>query len=882
MNIKSTFLCKTIHTLSKQLSFHHFHPSLSYLSTCKTLKSLLQIHAQLIISGYKPENHTNTLLINSYSSFKRFDFARSLFDFTPNPDVILCNNMIRAFNKSNQFQESLEMYHFMCRNKIEPDKFTFTFVVKACTGLLDLEEGVLAHEKIIEKGLEGDVFIGTGLVDMYCKLGDLGCAERVFGVLPKRDVVTWNAMVSGFSQSLIPEDGLVCFKRMQVEGLLEPNSVSLLNLFPAVCKLGDVEACKCIHGYVFRREFPVAVLNGLIDMYCKCGWVESGRKIFYLMSGRDDVSWGTMMAGYVHNELFDRVIELYDQMKGENMIMNKVSAVSALLAAAEMRDLEKGMEIHDCIKNQRIDSDVRVVTPLVTMYAKCGELQKAKKLFLELQQRDLVSWSALIASTAQYGEPEEALSLFRDMQNEKLKPTKVTLLSVLPVCGELLCVKMGKSIHCFAIKAHIDSDVSIGTTLVSMYAKCDIYHVALTVFNRMLDKDIVTWNALINGYAQLGEPDKAMDLYYQLQLSGLHPDSGTVVGVLPACALLDDLSHGRCIHGTIVKLGFGSDCHVKNALIDMYAKCRSLSIAEFLFYKTEFIKDEVSWNTMIAGYIQNGHPRKAISVFNQMKIEAFVPNLVTIVSILPAIAYLAALREGMALHSQMVQMGLHSNTLIGNSLIDMYAKCGRLDHAEKFFIEMHNKDTVTWNAMLAGYAVHGHGSHATELFSMMEESHVKVDSVSFISVLSACRHAGLEEEGRKIFYSMQEKHHVLPNLEHYACTVDLLAHAGLFDETLSLIEEMPMEPDAGVWGAFLDACKMHDNVDLAELALKNLVRLEPGNPAHYVVLSTIYAQSGRWGEARITRLQMTDTGLRKTPGCSWLEDKSMMHGISSG
>ncbi|KAK1355377.1 Pentatricopeptide repeat-containing protein [Heracleum sosnowskyi] len=790
--------------------------------------------------------------------------------------------MIRAYNKTNQFQESLEMYHFMCENKIEPDKFTFTFVVKACTGLLDLKEGVLVHEKIVEKGLEGDVFIGTGLVDMYCKMGELVSAEKVFDVLPERDVVTWNAMIAGFSQSFNPEDGLVCFKRMQVEGLLEPNSVSLLNLFPAVCKLGDVKACRCIHGFVFRREFPVAVSNGLIDMYCKCGWVGSGENIFYLMRGRDDVSWGTMMAGYVHNKLYDQVIELHDKMKGENMIMDKVSAVCALLAAAEMRDLEKGIEIHDCIKHQRIGSDVRVVTPLITMYAKCGELQKAKKLFAGLQERDLVSWSALIASTAQCGEAEEAFSLFRDMQSEKLKPTKVTLLSVLPVCGELLCANMGKSIHCFSIKADIDSDVSIGTTLVSMYAKCDIFSVALTVFNRMLHKEIVTWNALINGYAQIVEPYKAMDLYYQLQLSGLHPDSGTVVGVLPACALLEDLRYGRCIHGTTVKLGFGSDCHVRNALIDMYAKCGNLLAAEFLFYKTDFVKDEVSWNTMISGYIQNGHAQKAISVFNQMKIEAFVPNLVTIVSILPAIAYLAALREGMALHCLIVQTGLHSNTLIGNSLIDMYAKCGRLDHAEKFFIEMHNKDTVTWNAMLAGYAVHGHGAHATEFFSVMEESHVKVDSVSFVSALSACRHAGLVEEGRKIFCSMREKHHILPNLKHYACMVDLLAHAGLFDETLSLIKTMPMEPDAGVWGAFLDACKMHDDVDLAELALKNLVRLEPGNPAHYVVLSTIYAQSGRWGEARSTRLQMTDTGMRKTPGCSWLEDKGIVHGISSG
>lgn len=773
------------------------------------------------------------------------------------------------------------MYHYMLGgNSVEPDKFTFTFVLKACTGLLDLQEGVLIHKEIVGKKLESDVFIGTGLIDMYCKMGDVIRAWEVFDKMPNKDVATWNAMIAGFSQSSDPHEALGCFKSMQLDGLLVPNSVSLLNLFPAVCKLLDIKACKSIHGYMCRRDFRFTVLNGLIDMYSKCGWADIGRKVFDLMWVRDDVSWGTMMAGYVHNGSFCEVIELFDQMKVENMMMNKVSAASALLAAAEMRDLEKGIDIHDCIIQQRIDSDVRVATPLLTMYAKCGELHKAKKILAGLQERDLVAWSAVIAAIAQSGYLQEALSLFRDMQNENLKPNKVTLVSVLPICAELVSAKLGKSIHCYAVKADIDSAVSIGTALVSMYAKCDIFTSALIIFNRMPHKDVVTWNALITGYAQIGDSYSAMEMFHQLQLSGLHPDSGTIVGVLPACALLDDLSHGSCIHGTIIKLGFDSDCHVKNALIDMYAKCGSLSSAEFLFQKTELTKDEVSWNVMIAGYMQNGHAKEAMSAFQQMKFEDFKPNLVTIVSILPVAAYLAALKEGMAVHAHIVHLGFQSNTRVGNSLIDMYAKCGRLDHSEKIFSEMDNKDTISWNAMLASYAVHGHGGRATEFFSLMQESYVEVDSVSFISVLSACRHAGLVEEGRTFFYSMHEKHHIEPNLEHYACMVDLLGHAGLFDETLSLIESMPMKPDAGVWGALLDACKMHANVKLAELALNYLVKLEPGNPAHYVVLSTIYAQSGQWGDARSTRLQMNGIGLQKTPGYSWLEVKNRIHNIS--
>nr|POE70809.1 pentatricopeptide repeat-containing protein [Quercus suber] len=225
----------------------------------------------------------------------------------------------------------------------------------------------------------------------------------------------------------------------------------------------------------------------------------------------------------------------------------------------------------------------------------------------------------------------------------------------------------------------------------------------------------------------------------------------------------------------------------------------------------------------------------------------------------------------MAFHAYIIRMGFLSNTFVGNSLIDMYAKCGQLNYSENFFNEMENKNTVSWNAMLTGYAVHGQGNNAIALFSLMQESHVQVDSVSFINVLSACRHAGLIEEGRKIFESMCEKHHFEPELEHYACMVDLLGRAGLFDETLILIKTMPMKPDAGVWGALLGACKMYSNIKLGEIALQHLVKLEPENATNYVVLSSLFAESGNWGDEGSIRSRMPESGLKKTPGFSWVE-----------
>ncbi|KAD7480078.1 hypothetical protein E3N88_03214 [Mikania micrantha] len=755
---------------------------------------------------------------------------------------------------------------------VQPDKYTYTFVLKACTMLLDIEKGILLHEEIAKKGLEYDVFIGTGLIDMYCKCGHLVHARQVFDKMPDRDVAVWNAMLSGLSQSSDCAHAVEFFCSMQLLGGVEPNTVSLLNLFPSIHKLSSVRLCKCVHGYVTRRNFPNTVVNGLIDVYLKCKRTDIAYQVFELMQEPDDVSWGTLMAGFALNGCHYEVLELFDQIKNNNLNVNMVSVVSALSAAGETKDLVKGKMIHECVKKNKFDSDIRVSTPLITMYAKCGELKKAHDLFNSLSGKDMVAWSAVIAALTQSGYHEEAISLFCDMQRAGFKPSMVTVVGVLPAFAELCFKKLGKSVHCYSIRHDIVYDISVETSLVAMYAKFDDFTSAMIVFDRMFYKEVVAWNVLINRYAQIGEANLAIKMFCELQLTEVLPDPGTIVGVVSASAHLANLNLGTSIHGLVMKRGFESDCHVNNALIDMYSKSRSLSSAELLFGLTKN-QDQVLWNVMIGAYMRNGYAQESINTFHQMKFEGFRPSLVTYVSTLPAVSYLAAIKEGTSLHAGIYRMGYISHTIVLNGLIDMYSKCGRVDLSEAVFRELKDKDDVSWNVMLAGYALNGRVDCAFGFFSHMQDNLVDVDPVSFLSLLSACRHAGLVKEGKHVFNLMKERHNIEPKLEHYACMVDLLGRAGLYDETLRLIESMQMEPDGGVWGGLLGACQMHGNVKLAELALDNLVRLEPRNQAHYVVLSSIYAQSGRWADARSLRLKMIESGVKKTPGWSWVNEK---------
>ncbi|XP_050885321.1 pentatricopeptide repeat-containing protein At2g39620 [Lathyrus oleraceus] len=840
----------SLHTNAFPIPQHHNkNYYLKLVRSCKHLNPLHQLYAHFLVSGL----------------FHQCNLPQS------NPSLILCNSLIRLYSRLHHFRKAINLYHTMLEFGLQPDKYTFTFVLKACTGALDFHEGVSVYHDVAARGLECDVFIGTSLVNMFCKMGHLDSARKVFDKMPKKDVASWNVMISGFSQSLDPSEALEIFWKMQVEGV-EPDTVSILNLAPAVSRLEDIGACASIHGYVVRRGICdlVSISNSLIDMYSKCGEIHLAHRIFDRMRVMDDVSWATMMAGYVQHGCYFEVLELFDKIKNKNVKMNKVAVVNALLAAAEMRDLEKGKEIHNYSLQIGVMSDIIVATPVVSMYVKCGELKKAKKLFLSLEGRDLVAWSSFLSALVQAGYPGEALSIFQEMQHKALKLDKVILTILVSSCAEVSNLRLGKTMHCYAIKADMESDISVVTTLISMYTRFELFIHAMRLFNRMQNKDVVVWNTLINGFVKYGDPHLALEMFDRLQSSGIQPDSGTLVGMVSACSTMDYLDIGTCFHGNIKKRGFESNTHVKVALMDMYAKCGSLFSAECLFLLTKHVKDEVSWNVMISGYLHNGYANEAISTFQWMKLENIRPSLVTFAIILPAVSYLTVLKEAMAFHACIIRMGFPSSILLGNSLIDMYAKCGQLSYSEKCFHEMENKDTISWNAMLSGYAMHGQGERAVTLFSLMQETNVHVDSISYISVLSACRHAGLIQEGRNIFASMCEKHHVESNMEHYACMVDLLGRAGLFDEALSLINKIPTEPDAQVWGALLGGCKIHSNVTLGEVALHHLVKLEPRNAVHYVVLSDIYAQCGKWNEARRTRLHMNAHGLKKIPGYSWI------------
>jgi pentatricopeptide repeat protein len=604
----------------------------------------------------------------------------------------------------------------------------------------------------------------------------------------------------------------------------------------------------------------------------------------------------------------------------------------------EIKSLRESKLVHAHIIQSGFKPDLALGTRLVIGYAKCGIRVDARLVLGEIPERKVVSWSAMIAAYAKQGFAEEALRLFNEMQRVDIEVDERTFASVLPVCAKLAALQQGEEIHEYIIRSGFHSNIFLGNALLDMYVKCGRLEDACKVFDKMPERDVVSWNAMIAGYSRNGEiyealkvfqkmpqrnvvswtamiaayashghGDEALALFYQMLQMCIQPNQFTYASVLQACANLAALEHGKEIHEDIIMNGFRSDIFVGNALVDMYSKCGRAHDAFKVFdkmpkrdmvswtamvtgYAQNGFMDKAldlfqhmpernlfSWNAMIAGYAQNGPFNEALKFFRQMQLTSVKPSLVTLASVISACANMVALREGEEIHEDIIRSGCMSDVFLGSSLIDMYAKCGSIDDACKVFSRIPRQDTISWTAMIIGYAMHGSGKDAVHLFEQMQHSGTKPDHVTFLGVLSACCHAGLVDDGWQYFNCMSEDYHMAPAVEHYCCMVDLLGRAGHLDEARDFINKMPITPDAAVWASLLGACRIHSNTMLAEEVAQRLLETDPQNAAHYVLLSNIYASVGRWDGLKKVRTLMQERGVMKMPGCSWIEVNNKVH-----
>ncbi|XP_027338755.1 putative pentatricopeptide repeat-containing protein At3g08820 [Abrus precatorius] len=541
-----------------------------------------------------------------------------------------------------------------------------------------------------------------------------------------------------------------------------------------------------------------------------------------------------------------------------------------------LKSFEQVKHVHCRLYRMGLHQDNYFINIILRFSLHYRKLQYATVVFNQTNHPNIFLWNTMIRGMVSNDSFHHAVSLYASMREAGFVPDNFTFPFVLKACARLSHFHVGLKLHSLVIRTGFDCDVFVKTGLVCLYSKCGYLKDARKVFDDIPKKNVVSWTAIICGYIESGYCEEAVGLFRGLLEVGLRPDSFMLVRVLYACARLGDLVSGRWIDGFMSENGLHKNVFVATSLVDMYTKCGSMEEARRVF-DGMVEKDVVCWSAMIQGYASNGLPKEALDLFFEMWKENLRPDCYAIVGVLSACARLGALDLGNWARGLMDADEFLSNPVLGTALIDLYSKCGSVAQALEVFRMMKRKDRVVFNAVISGLAMYGHVGAAFGVFGQMEKLGMQPDGNTFVGLLCGCTHAGLVDDGRRYFICMSSVFSVTPTIEHYGCMVDLLARAGFLVEAQNLIKSMPMKANAVVWGALLGGCRLHRDTQLAELVLKQLIELEPWNSGHYVLLSNIYSASHRWDEAEKIRSTLSQKGMQKLPGCSWVEVDGVVH-----
>ncbi|CAA6670678.1 unnamed protein product [Spirodela intermedia] len=534
-----------------------------------------------------------------------------------------------------------------------------------------------------------------------------------------------------------------------------------------------------------------------------------------------------------------------------------------------------------------------------------------EEIFRGMPSRDGVSWNALISGYACSRESGRAVETYSLMLREGCsKPNRITFSTMLTLCSAWPSATVGRQVHGQIVRSGFGGYPFVGSPLVDMYAKVGLiidakkvfeempvknvvmYNTVITgllrrsmvddaknLFREMPERDSISWTTLITGLTQNGIEEEALEFFREMGLQGVAMDQYTFGSILTACGSLSALEHGKKIHAHIIRTCQEDNVFVGSALVDMYSKCERVKHAEAVFRRMSS-KNVVSWTAMLVGYGQNGLSEEAVRVFCEMQRQGVEPDDFTLGSVISSSANLASLEEGAQLHC--LALGVRFDLIRHGLQCDytLYGKCGSIEDSQRLFDEMDIKDQVSWTALVSGYAQFGKAKETMLLFERMLSDGIKPDGVTFIGVLSACSRAGLVEKGRELFNSMP-KYGVSPIADHYTCMIDLFSRAGRLQEAENFIKQMPGQPDVIGWATMLSSCRIHGNLEIGRWAADSLMRLEPQNPASYVLLANMYASRGEWAEVAELRKRMRARRVRKEPGCSWIKHKNRVHIFSA-
>ncbi|KAL6136236.1 hypothetical protein ACLB2K_061537 [Fragaria x ananassa] len=566
------------------------------------------------------------------------------------------------------------------------------------------------HSQALKSGFSKDAFFATKLIALYSKHESVGYARKVFDETPERSVRMYNAALRSYCREKQWEETMFMFRKMLSER--KPDNFTVSIALKACVGLRAIGDGRVVHGFVMRNEeiaSDVFVGSALVEFYSKCGKMGEALKVFEGFSQPDVFMWTNMVTGYEQNGNAVEALEFLSRMVTFARVKpERVTLVSAVSACAQLLSFRLGSCVHGVAVRNGFDSDLCLLNSLINLYAKTGSIRTATRLFWKMPEKDVISWSSMIACYTHNGDVLEALNLFEEMIDRGVEPNSVTVTNSLQACAGACNLDNGKKIHKLATRKGFELEVAVATSLIDMYMKCSAPQEAVDLFKRMPKKDVVSWIAMLSGYAQNGMAYKSMGIFRNMLLDGTQPDAVSMVKILTACSELGNLQQALCLHGYVIQTGFKDSIFVRASLIELYSKCGSIDNAVRLFEGMVY-KDVVIWSAMIAGYGIHGQGGEALKVFDDMvKHSAVTPNDVTFTSVLSACSHSGLVVEGLGIFSMMLhQYQLKPRPEHYGILVDLLGRTGELDKGMEIVERMPNPaEPHVWGALLGACRIH--------------------------------------------------------------------------------------------------------------------------------------------------------------------------------
>ncbi|KAK4784392.1 hypothetical protein SAY86_018760 [Trapa natans] len=700
------------------------------------------------------------------------------------------------------------------------------------------------------------------------------------------------------------------------------NSAPAIGLLKNCKTLNEVSQLHChiIKTGLSGRSFAVANIVSACTDLATPGSLAYAQKVFeQYVDEEEDVDDGSLFVynslirGYSQVGLSQSAVSVHVQMVENGLVPDKYTFPFLLSACTKMNGFEEGLQVHGAAVKTSLDGDVYVQNSLVHFYFECGDVADGQKVFDGMPDRNVVSWTSLICGYARRENPRKAVSLFFDMVDSGIRPNSVTMVCIISACSKLQDLSLGERVCAYINNLGLKLNTHMVNATVDMYMKCGAFGTAKLIFDGCEERSLVLYNTVMSNYAREGMAKEAIDtLNEMLSGEGPRPDRVTLLSAISACAHLNELVLGKSCHAYALRNEMQGWESILNATIDMYMKCGETGLACKVFERMPN-RTTVSWNSLVAGYINNSDlesaqkifqemPERdlfswntmigalvqvssfeeAIELFRTMQREGIKPDRVTLVSVASACGYLGALGLAKWVHRYMIENQIHCDIKLSTAMVDMFGRCGDPQSAMLVFNNMKERDVSAWTAAIGAMAMEGNGRRAMELFREMIAEGVKPDEVLFVGLLTALSHGGMVEEGWSIFKSMEETYGISPSIVHCGCMVDLLGRAGMLEQALDFIKGMQSEPNDVIWAALLSACRKHNNLEMASYAAERLDKLNPYKSGISVLLSNIYASEGKWSDVAKVRLQMKEKGIQKRPGSSSVEISGRIHEFTSG